>query len=297
MRSHSFHAMGTTITVILPASRFEESAPLIEHLFARWEQTLTRFHADSELSCLNQHAGAFTVVSPLLFAVLSTAVAAAAATDGVYDPTLLKQLKQAGYDRSFELLPIYQPHSPTHATPGGAWRDITLDAATRCVYVPPEAQIDLGGIAKGMAVDAALESLRERGITSALVNAGGDLGAVGLPPDLDHWPVAIPAGVTIELYQGAMATSGQTHRHWHQGEQIRHHLIDPRTGTSAQSSIQTATVVADRCVQAEVAAKVVFILGVADGMSFLKRHRMEGMVMLDNGACEMTGDWPRPVGR
>ncbi|HKD76601.1 MAG TPA: FAD:protein FMN transferase, partial [Ktedonobacterales bacterium] len=259
MRSYSFHAMGTTITVMLPESRFDEAAPLVEHLFARWEQTLTRFHADSELSHLNQHAGAFTVVSPLLFDVLSTAVAAAAATDGVYDPTLLTQLKQAGYDRSFELLPATQASAPTHAHPGGAWRDITLDAATSCVYLPPEAQIDLGGIAKGMAVDAALEALRERGITSALVNAGGDLVVIGLSPELDHWPVAIPAGATIQLYRGAMATSGQTHRQWRQGKQIRHHLIDPRTGTSALSPIQTATVVADRCVQAEVAAKVTFI--------------------------------------
>jgi FAD:protein FMN transferase len=297
MRSHSFHAMGTTVTAILPESRSDESVQIVEHLFARWEQALTRFRDDSELSRLNQHAGSFTVVSPLLFEVLSTAVSAEAATDGVYDPTLLTQLKQAGYDRSFELLPANQPPAQTHPRPRGAWREITLDTTTRCVYVPPGTQIDLGGIAKGMAVDAALEALRERGVTSALVNAGGDMGVIGLPPELDHWPVAIPTGVTIQLYRGAMATSGQTHRRWQQGGQIRHHIIDPRTGMPAQSPILTATVVADRCAQAEVAAKVAFILGGKGGIAFLKRHRIEGVLALDNGDCEMTGGWPRPEGR
>ncbi len=142
-----------------------------------------------------------------------------------------------------------------------------------------------------MAVDAALNSLREAGIETALVNAGGDLAVLGFPPETEQWPIAVPGkeqSWNIPLRQGAMATSGIARRHWQQGGQQRHHLVDPRTGTSAQSGLWSVTVVAARCEQAEVAAKVAFILGKKRGADFLRysfpcrRARMRGWHL---GSC------------
>ena len=104
MRREEFRAMGTTITMLLPESQGELGVKIVRALFAEWEQTLSRFLPESELSRLNQHAGTSVAVSDLLYHVLATALIAAQATQGVYDPALLEQLKQVGYDRTFDAL-------------------------------------------------------------------------------------------------------------------------------------------------------------------------------------------------
>ena len=146
-----------------------------------------------------------------------------------------------------------------------------------------------------MAVDAALESLRHCGVSPAMVNAGGDLAVLGLPPGAEQWPIAVPGREqfwTIPLYNGAVATSGIAHRHWWQGQTLRHHLLDPRTGLPAQSDLWSVTVVADRCEQAEVAAKVAFILGSKQGADFLRKYQIGGLLVREDGTWETVQPWP-----
>src|SRR5713226_1896988 len=94
MRREEFRAMGTTISLLLPENQAGLGIQIVRTLFAVWEQTLSRFLPDSELSQLNQHAGTPTPVSDLLYYVLATALTAAQATKGVYDPAMLDQLVQ-----------------------------------------------------------------------------------------------------------------------------------------------------------------------------------------------------------
>jgi thiamine biosynthesis lipoprotein len=256
---------------------------------------LSRFLPESELSRLNQQAGTSTAVSDLLYQVLATALTAAQATWGVYDPTLLDQLEQLGYDRSFDDLPAVRFDPIFPGEPGGGWRGIRVDPIRRRVTVPAGIKLDFGGIAKGMAVDAALEDLRLSGVSPALVNAGGDLAVLGLPPAAEHWQLAVPGRTqfwTIPLRQGAVATSGIAHRHWRQGQTFRHHLLDPRSGLPAQSDLWSVTVVADRCEQAEVAAKVAFILGSQKGGDFLRKHRIAGLLVREDGTWRTVEPWP-----
>jgi thiamine biosynthesis lipoprotein len=208
---------------------------------------------------------------------------------------MLDQLERLGYDRSFDDLPAagFEPLVP--GEPGGGWRGIRVNPIYRYVTLPLGIKLDFGGIAKGMAVDAALVQLRKSGIRSALVNAGGDLAVLGLPPAMEQWPVAVPGREecwTIPLRQGAVATSGIAHRHWWQGQTLRHHLLDPRTGLPAQNDLWSVTVVADRCEQAEVAAKVAFILGSRQGADFLRRQRIAGLLVREDGAWEAVEPWP-----
>ena len=118
---------------------------------------------------------------------------------------------------------------------------------------------------------------------------------LGLPPAAEQWPIAVPGRErcwTIPLHSGAVATSGIAHRHWWQGQTLRHHLLDPRTGLPAQSDLWSVTVVADRCEQAEVAAKVAFILGSRQGADFLRRHRIAGLLVREDGTWESVEPWP-----
>jgi thiamine biosynthesis lipoprotein len=295
MSREEFRAMGTTISLLLPEKQAEFGVEIVRTLFSEWEQTLSRFLPDSELSRLNRQAGTPVAVSNLLYDVLATALTAAQATEGVYDPAMLEQLEQIGYDRNFDDLPTsrFEPIIP--GEPGGRWRGIKVDPIRRQVILPRGIKLDFGGIAKGMAVDAALEALSQNDIKSALVNAGGDLSVLGLPPVEEHWPVAVPGQKqywTIPLHHGAIATSGIAHRHWQQGTIMRHHILDPRTGLPAESDLWSVSVVADRCEQAEVAAKVAFILGSKAGAEFLHNHRIAGLLVHEDGKWETVEPWP-----
>jgi FAD:protein FMN transferase len=295
MRREEFRAMGTTISMLLPESQAEMGLEIVRALFSEWEQTLSRFLPESELSQLNQQAGTPVAISDLLYDVLATTLTAARATEGVYDPALLDQLVQLGYDRTFDDLPAvgFDPIIP--GEPGGRWRGIKVDPIRRHVTLPAGIKLDFGGIAKGMAVDAALECLHQSGVSQALVNAGGDLAVLGLPPTFEQWLVAVPGLEkfwTIPLHHGAIATSGIAHRHWWQGNKMRHHILDPRTGLPAQSDLWSVTVVADRCEQAEVAAKVAFILGSGPGADFLHKHRIAGLLVHEDGTWETVEPWP-----
>ena len=287
--------MGTTISMLLPERQAERGAQIVRALFSEWEQILSRFLPESELSQLNQRAGTPVAVSDLLYTVLATALMAAQATEGIYDPALLDHLVQLGYDRTFDDLPAVRFDPIIPGEPGGRWRGIKVDPIRRLVTLPAGIKLDFGGIAKGMAVDAALEKLHESGIGAAMVNAGGDLAGLGFPPAWEQWLIAVPGREQfwrIPLHHGAIATSGIAHRHWWQGNTLRHHLLDPRTGLPAESDLWLVTVVTDRCEQAEVVAKVAFILGSRPGADFLRKHRIAGLLVRKDGTGETVEPWP-----
>lgn len=295
MARSQFRAMGTTIEVLLPASDLKRGEKLVKALFADWEQRLSRFLPESELSRLNRMAGTPIIASRLLYTVLDRALAAAEMTDGMYDPTLLYQLMQVGYDRTFDEVQAKQPDGGYAPRRGGRWRKIERIPALRMVTLPEGVGVDFGGIAKGMAVDAALEQLRIEGIQPALVNAGGDLAVLGVPAQEGQWPLEVQGkncSWVIPFIRGALATSGVDRRRWMQGSQVRHHLLDPRTGLPAQNGLWSVTVATDRCEQAEVAAKVAFLLGKEKGIEFLDKHHIAGLLVQEDGTRTAVGSWP-----
>ncbi|HET9109818.1 MAG TPA: FAD:protein FMN transferase [Ktedonobacterales bacterium] len=297
MRRAAFHAMGTTVAVIAPGGQIADALGLTRDLFDEWERTLSRFRPESELSRLNAAAGFPVAVSPLLLTTLLKALDAARATRGVFDPTVLQRMIEIGYDRTFEAMPPRLPAMRRkRSAQVGRWREIMVDEARRLVRLPAGVGLDFGGIAKGLAVDAALDLLTEHGVTPVLVNAGGDLGVCGLPPGLPHWPVTAPGKDeqwVIGLERGALATSGLGHRHWMQGDQPRHHLIDPRTGEPADSALFSVTAVAGACAQAEVAAKTALILGCERGSHFIEAARLGALLVGESGEWSAAGAWPR----
>lgn len=245
---HAFRAMGTDVELLLdgdPAGFFAAA----EAEFRRLEALLSRFRPDSELSRLNA-AGAFDA-GPDLLAVTRAAVAARERSNGRFDPTVHDALVAAGYDRSFELV-ADGAAGRTGSPPSCGGR---VDIAGRRITLGPNVRLDLGGIAKGYAVDRAAAILAGRG--PCLVNAGGDLRTRG-----GRWPVGIEGtDLVLELADGAIATSGRDRRRWRRGEAECHHLIDPATGRPAVTDVLHVTVVAPTAVEAEVLAKVAFLGG------------------------------------
>jgi len=251
---HEFHAMGTTIELLLDADdgeRAQSALLAVEEEFERLEAMLSRFRPDSELSQLNRDGQ--ILAPPDLERVVGLALEARERTAGRFDPTVYDALSQAGYDRSFEqVVPDAEDDSLEGARCGGR---VTIDAATGRIEIEPGFHIDLGGIGKGYAVDRAIEILAVEG--PCLVNAGGDLAVRGDTP----WPVGVEDGPTLELTRGAIATSGRDRRHWRRGSEERHHLIDPATGRPAETDLVRVTVVASSAIEADVLAKTLFLGG------------------------------------
>ena len=256
MSRHAFRAMGTDVELHLDAEEGDAAFRDAEAELARLEALLSRFLPGSELSRLNRlgelRAG------PDLLAVAEAALAAHELTAGRFDPTVHDAVVAAGYDRTFEL--VAAGGSPRIAVAAPCGGGMEIDPAAGTIRLEPGVRLDLGGIAKGYAVDRALRILAAAG--PALVDAGGDIAVTGRP-----WPVGVEtAGGTIalELAEGAVATSGRDRRRWRAPDGERHHLIDPATGLPAEGDLLRATVVAATAVEAEVLAKALFLAGDAD---------------------------------
>ena len=289
--------MGSDVRLLVPKGRARDCADAVETLFEEWEDALSRFRAGSELSRLNDRAGAPVGVGPILLAAVEASLAAARSTGGLFDPTLRHELVRMGYDRSFEDIEEGAPAAAVRPKGGGAWRRIVVDGSAGTVTLPAGSGLDLGGIAKGMAVDASLDLLPALGADAALVSAGGDLAVRGLPPGRRAWPVLVgndPDGPVVPLVRGALATSGTARRRWKQGPFERHHLVDPATGEPAEGGLRQVTAAGGTCRAAEVGATAAFVAGRRLGPIVLARLGLAGMLVTEAGRAIHVGRWPWP---
>ena len=188
--------------------------------------------------------------------------------------------------RSFELVKPLRP-SLRLRPPHLSWRDVTLDAASRTIFLPEGAGIDFGGIGKGWAVDRLGAMLGSPG----LVNGGGDIYAAGSPADAPAWLVGVEdpfaSGRDLDVLavsDRGVATSSRLKRRWLGDGRWLHHLIDPRTGAPSRSDVAQATVIAPSALLADYHAKVALLLGAGAGLSYLNREpNLEGLVVRSDG--------------
>jgi thiamine biosynthesis lipoprotein len=288
--------MGTEVVVLTTGRAPAGAVARVRELFATREAALSRFLPTSELTRLNRSAGRAMEVSPLMLETVDAAIRAASTTGGAFDPTLGRQMAAIGYDRPFGLPSRVTVLGMPPEGPGGGWREIAIDRARRTVSVPVGIALDFGGIAKGMAVDAAARLLGDAGVDAALVSAGGDMRVAGA--GAGDWQVGLsetPAPWQITLSGGALATSSSSRRTWIQDGIRRHHLLDPRTGAPADSGLRSVSVAARTCEQAEVAAKAAFVLGAERGAEFLDALGLAGLLTQTAGAPIRVGAWPSEV--
>lgn len=244
------------------------------------ERRFTRFSPDSELSQLNDHTGDWWTVSPDLFELVSAAHGYLDETGGLFDPSILDALQQAGYDRSMDQI---QFQGPGKKDLDWEWkrpdfRMTLFDQERSRIRLPHGVRIDLGGIAKGWITEQAAHLLTMWTNTS-VVNAGGDLFTIGRPEEDGLWHVALedprrPETTIAVLHTqpGAIATSSIVKRAWDQNGHKRHHLIDPRTGEPAQTQWLSMTVIASHAIDAEVYAKAMLIAGQKEAECLYKEH-------------------------
>lgn len=292
MLQTEFRAMGSRINIFLDADT-TEAAKVVNQVidsFEEWEQSLSRFRESSELNMVNRSAGARVRVSDPFWKVLQIALEMKIISEGLVTPMVLGGLETIGYDRSFAAgVPEAVFRTENQYFTEADMTEIQLFPESREIRLPEGMRLDFGGTAKGWAAHQAMLRLAEFG--PVLVNAGGDISISGLQANGAPWEVGIidplqPAMDLVRLTVGrsGVATSGKDYHKWLQDGVLRHHIIDPRTGLSAETDILSASVCAPTVVDAEMAAKVIFILGSQDGADWLLNHPQFGaLLVLDDG--------------
>lgn len=272
-----FRAMGCEMLAILDDESPDGARRLsaVPGWFAAWEQRLSRFRPDSELSRLNARPACRVRVSHTLWDVVRVALDTADRSGGLLSPALLNELESAGYDRPFDEM-SGESAAPAMRSAAG-WQAIRTDSAERTIQLPAGVRIDLGGTAKGWAADSAARRLTRYG--AALVDAGGDIAVRGPRSDGEPWTIAVADPIQpdrdlalLRIVSGGVATSGIDYRRWRKDGVWKHHLIDPRTGEPAETDLVSATVVGPSTVEAEAAAKIVMLLGAEAGMARIEAN-------------------------
>lgn len=261
--------MGTIadIAVVHPDVRYAHNA--IDAAVAelvRVDHTMSRFKPVSDIGRANLEAatGPVAITGATAF-VVREALRWADASNGAFDPALGEAVQLWHVDSRNRPPSARQ----VHRFAGRAlYRAVEVDRHRDrdvVLFHDRDVALDLGGIAKGYAVDRAVDALRARGITSALVNAGGDLYAMGSSEDGDPWEVGVRSpdhpdrlATTLRVTDRAIATSGDYEQYFMYDGRRYHHLLDPVTGEPRRTPGRSVTVAADRCIDADAAGTAVF---------------------------------------
>jgi len=290
-------AMGTMVSIEVVSKGPEpEIRAAVERAlgwFRTVEKTCSRFDAESELQQLCTHVGAPVSVSPLLFEVLRFSLALAQATRGAFDPTVGMSMESRGFNRHYLTGEIISSGGPVDINV--SYKDVKLDSRRKAVTLRRPLVLDLGGVAKGFAIDLAARELAE--IDGFCVEAGGDLFVGGRGPQGGNWQIGVqhprePGAVfcVINVSNQAVCTSGDYERAAPNGG--GHHLIDPRTGRSPDALI-SATAIASSALLADGLSTTAVVLGPTAGVRLLEEHDAEGVFVTSAGDPYMTSGFTR----
>ena len=282
--------MGSEMLAVLESSVISQTLPAVPQWFEEWEQVLSRFRYNSELTRLNQIHERPVQVSEVLWDVFQAARRAEQMTDGLVTPTVLNAMIDAGYDRPFdEMVDLSIPLTGSINTVDSPRMEVTSRQADRTISLSRGIGLDFGGVAKGWAAHHAMERLQGEG--PALVNAAGDIALSGPRADGCPWQIGVADpfhhGEEIEvlfLNRCGVATSGKDRRRWLRDGVLKHHIINPITNQPAETDVLTVTVIAPNVMQAEAAAKAAFIQGSGPGLEWIEaRPEFAALFILDDG--------------
>ena len=263
-------AMGTFVEVISPQ---KEAARIVFDEIKRIEELLSKYNPNSEISRLNREGR--IKASPETFYIIKKSKEFWQLSEGAFDISIGPLMDLWGFsDKKYRLPPDEEIARTLKLV--GADKIILRENEFVVELKIPGMILDLGGIAKGYAVDCAVKKLKESGVQSCLINAGGNIYALG--SNYGHpWKVAIKnprGGGTLQDYINlsdiAVATSGDYEQYFNAGKKRYAHIFNPKTGYPTQSGLASVTVVAPDATTADALSTAIFVLGKQKGETLLK---------------------------
>jgi thiamine biosynthesis lipoprotein len=251
----------------------------------RIDDLMSTYKPDSELSRINARAAGEAVpVSAELLALIRRALDFSRITDGAFDITYASAGQYYDYRKGIH------PNSTqlAQALPAIDYHHVLIDPQHATLrFTRPGVRIDLGGIAKGYAVDRCVTILQAAGVESAMVNAGGDTRVVG-----KHWKQPWMVGIRdprhedgmvtlLPLEDAAISTSGDYERYFEQDGVRYHHILNPRTGTSS-SGVRSVSIIGAEATATDALSTGVFVMGVTAGLKLVNSLPDTEAVIIDN---------------
>ena len=287
----SYLLMGTVVSIrVVGRGQVTDMHSAIKRAFEAMrfvEETCSRFTESSALRELCRHSGQPVQVPDVLFETIRVALEISALTDGVFDPTVGSALEAHGFNRHY--LTGDAVNSQVECAEPVSYRDITLDEKERTVLLHKPMLIDLGAVAKGLAVDLAARELV--GWDGFAIDAGGDLYLQGMDFTGEPWRVGIQHPLHkdammcwLQITDAAICTSGSYERRSPVASEV-HHLINPKTGESTRGLL-SCTVVAPLAILADAVSTAAFVLGPKHALEFVSALDLEAICISD--ALDMT---------
>jgi len=283
-----------TVAIIRVPAGHEPAARQAMAELERLERVFDRRDPASEVARVNAAAGRWVAVGPEVVAVLALVEDMAAATGGLFDVTVGPLLDRWGFGTEAQALPEEADLARALELVGGPL--VELDrAGGRVRLARPGMVIDLGGVAKGYAIDRAVQVLQDRGVSRGLVEVGGDIYLFGGRQGDRLWRVGVEhprdrdrlLGL-IHLRDGAVATSGDYQRYFTVGGERYHHLLDPRTGWPGRENMMV-TVVGTSAAEVDIVSTAVFLMGSQQGLALLESlPGTEGIIVDAEGNVRIT---------
>lgn len=280
--------MGTSVSVELWHENDGQGRELIRWVFEemhRIDRLMSTYRPDSEISKVNSEAAnGPVIISAELFDLVGKALEYSDITDGAFDITYASAGQY--YDYRTGKKPDRQQLAK--ALPAISYHHVQLDRNARTIrFTQAGVRIDLGGIAKGYAVDRCITLLKASGVGNALVSAGGDTRVIG--KHWDHpWMIGIRDprnhdGIVtrIPLEDSAISTSGDYERYFEQDGIRYHHILNPGTGQSPHE-VHSATVISTEGTHTDALSTSVFIMGVDKGLALINRLPDTEAVIIDS---------------
>ncbi len=258
------------------------------------ERTLSKTMEGSDVWLLNHEGGAS--VQTDTEAVLARSLELAKQTGGAFDPAIGALIDAWGFGTGEERVPSAQEITALLQKP-----DYTAVSMNGDEVQTGGAQIDLGGSAKGYALDALRSELDRQGISSGLVSLGGSIYARGKKPNGDEWRVGIrdPLGseadyvATLELVDECISTSGAYERGFEADGKYYHHIIDPKTGYPAQSGLLSVSVVGERGIDTDIYSTALFVMGLNAGKAFAEQNSINAIFITEDKRIIATDGFGR----
>lgn len=299
--SYTGKAMGTYVTVWFWTDKEAAAAKAAEAVFdemKRLDATMTTWTDTSEVSKINAAAGKKPVaVGAETFAVIERALDISKKSGGIFDISVGAFKGLWKFDEDIDgSLP--DPAAVAERMKLVGYKDIVLDKRKRTVFLRRKGMyINLGGIAKGYAVDRCVRLLEKAGFKDFMVQAGGDMYVAG-KKGTDPWIVGIrdPRGERDDMFalmpieNHSFSTSGDYERGFVKDGARYHHILDPRTGNPARAS-RSVTIRTKDAFTADAWSKVMFIAGYKDGMAIIKKYKLKDFEVVwvdDKNEVHMT---------
>lgn len=276
----------TIITITLYGT--DDRAP-IDRCFAlaqRYEKLFSNTIEDSDISRINAHPGESVEVDPETADLLFLGIQYGQQSEGRFDitvgglsdlwniPEIAEQLPEGDNETDASVLP--DPDAIADALSHVDYHSLTLDGCRACLS-DPDAKLDLGGIAKGYIADRMKESLTADGITSAIINLGGNVLTVGAKPDGSNYRIGIQKPFadgeilgTVSVNNRSAVTSGVYERYYRVDGRLYHHILDLSDGYPCDNGLYGVTILSDRSVDGDALSTACFALGLKKGLNWIE---------------------------